>query len=471
MDIESFIIKFTKAIQEGNAGLFIGAGISQGAGFVDWKGLLKPLAKEIRLNIDKENDLLEVAQFYKNKMCGRGEINQEIINNFSKDTILTENIEILTRLPIDTYWTTNYDKLLEEGFKQNNRRIDVKVEQEQLARTIPKRDAILYKMHGDVEYPNKAVLTKDDYETYAEKRPLFRSALKGDLIAKTFLFIGFSFEDPNVNYILSQIHSLVGENKRQHYCIIKEVEKEDDENEEEFSYRKIKQELKIEDLKRYGIQAILIENYDKITEILKKIEENINKRKIFVSGSATEFTEPWNKEKAEDLVYSLAQTLIKKDYIIYSGFGNGIGSSVINGALDEIYKNKYKNINDYLCLRPFPQNISDPKKRKELFTKYREDIIKDIGITIFLFGNKEVDGEIKNADGCLEEFKLAKETGKIIIPIGSTGYVAKQILDEIKNGIEKYKYLKKYINDLETKTEKEEIIKIILKIINEQNDF
>lgn len=214
MDIESFIIKFTKAIQEGNAGLFIGAGISQGAGFVDWKGLLKPLAKEISLNIDKENDLLEVAQFYKNKMCGRGEINQEIINNFSKDTILTENIEILTRLPIYTYWTTNYDKLLEEGFKLNNRKIDVKVEQEQLARTVPKRDAILYKMHGDVEYPNRAVLTKDDYETYAEKRPLFRSALKGDLIAKTFLFIGFSFEDPNVNYILSQIHSLVGENKR-----------------------------------------------------------------------------------------------------------------------------------------------------------------------------------------------------------------------------------------------------------------
>lgn len=467
MDIESFIIKFTKAIQEGNAGLFIGAGISQGAGFVDWKGLLKPLAKEISLNIDKENDLLEVAQFYKNKMCGRGEINQEIINNFSKDTILTENIEILTRLPIYTYWTTNYDKLLEEGFKLNNRKIDVKVEQEQLARTVPKRDAILYKMHGDVEYPNRAVLTKDDYETYAEKRPLFRSALKGDLIAKTFLFIGFSFEDPNVNYILSQIHSLVGENKRQHYCIIKKV----DESEPEFSYREIKQKLKIEDLKRYGIQAILIENYDKITEILKKIEENINKRKAFISGSATKFTEPWNREKAEDLAYSLAQALIRKDYTIASGFGIGIGSAVINGALDEIYRSKYKNINDYLCLRPFPQNITDYREKEELFIKYRKDIIKDIGIAIFLFGNKEVNGEIKNANGCLEEFKIAKETGKIIIPIGSTGYAAKQILAEIKNDIEKYKYLKEYINDLETKTEKEEIIKIVLKIIDEQNDF
>ena len=50
-------------------------------------------------------------------------------------------------------------------------------------------------MHGDVERPTDAVLTKDDYERYDMKRPLFRTALQGDLISKTFLFVGFSFED------------------------------------------------------------------------------------------------------------------------------------------------------------------------------------------------------------------------------------------------------------------------------------
>lgn len=48
-------------------------------------------------------------------------------------------------------------------------------------------------MHGDVSNPAHAVLTKTDYELYEHRRPLFRTALKGDLISKVFLFIGFCF--------------------------------------------------------------------------------------------------------------------------------------------------------------------------------------------------------------------------------------------------------------------------------------
>lgn len=76
----------------------------------------------------------------------------------------------------------------------------------------------VYKMHGDAGNPANAVITKDDYELYEYRRPLFWTALKGDLISKTFLFVGFSFEDPNMDYILGQIHSLLGENIHEHYC-------------------------------------------------------------------------------------------------------------------------------------------------------------------------------------------------------------------------------------------------------------
>ena len=58
-------------------------------------------------------------------------------------------------------------------------------------------------MHGDFSQPRNAVLTKEDYETYNEHRALFSEKLKGDLIEKTFLFLGFSFTDPNVDYILA----------------------------------------------------------------------------------------------------------------------------------------------------------------------------------------------------------------------------------------------------------------------------
>lgn len=77
-------------------------------------------------------------------------------------------------------------------------------------------------MHGCVTQPQDAVLTKDDYESYERKRSLFVESLKGHLITKTFLFIGFSFLDPNTDYVLSRIRVLLGKNRRRHFCIMLE---------------------------------------------------------------------------------------------------------------------------------------------------------------------------------------------------------------------------------------------------------
>ena len=52
--------------------------------------------------------------------------------------------------------------------------------------------ATLSKMHGDIEHPDKAVLSKDDYERYHDTHGPFVTALSGDLVEKTFLFLGFS---------------------------------------------------------------------------------------------------------------------------------------------------------------------------------------------------------------------------------------------------------------------------------------
>lgn len=80
---DEFLRKYVNAIQEGNAALFAGAGLSRPSGFVDWKGLLRPLAKDIDLDVDKESDLLSVAQFYRNRK-GSG---TSIIEEFSIETM------------------------------------------------------------------------------------------------------------------------------------------------------------------------------------------------------------------------------------------------------------------------------------------------------------------------------------------------------------------------------------------------
>ena len=464
------IRNYTKAIREGNAALFGGAGLSRPSGYVDWKGLLKPLAADINLDVEKEHDLLSVAQYYRNKRGTRTSINQVIMDAFSKDVATNENVRIVTRLPIFTYWTTNYDEEIENGIKAANRNPDVKSESDQLSTMKRDRDAIVYKMHGDVNRPAKAVLTKEDYELYEYSRPLFRTALKGDLVSKVFLFIGFSFEDPNLDYILAQIHSLLGENVPEHYCFFKRVQESDYEDPKEYGYDKAKQEMQEENLRKYGIQSVFVDEYIEITEILREIEKASKMKRVFISGSMEQLSGSWNMDQAERLAEKLAGRLVQEDCLIASGFGRGIGSAVINGALDVIFAEKYRHIDEHLCLRPFPVNISDPHKRAERWKKYREEIIDDIGVCVFMFGNKrdKTTGTIVEASGCIQEFEIAKNKGKIIIPIGSTGYAAKTILDIMKTNIGEFRYIEKHIEKLETEIDEDMIVETVLMIIKEQ---
>lgn len=466
--VNEFIREYVRAVSQGYAAVFAGAGLSRGSGYTNWKELVRPLAEEIGLNVEKEHDLVAIAQYYRNERGTRSSINQKILNEFTKETVRNENIEILTRLPVSTYWTTNYDELLENTLKENNRKADVKTTQESLADNIYDRDAVVFKMHGDVRCPAKAVLTKDDYEIYSTERPLFRTALQGDLISKTFLFIGFSFEDPNLDYILSQIRVLLGESARDHYCFFERVKRQDGESEQDFLYNTAKQDLRVKDLLRYGIQAVVLNSYAEITDILKRVEQGYLLKSVFISGAFERLSEPWEKKTVEQFAFGLAKHLVECNYRIVSGFGLGIGSSVINGALSEIMANKYKHIDEHLCLRPFPQNISDEEERRQLYQSYREDMISQAGIAIFLFGNKEVDGNIVVSDGMINEFEIADELGKVIIPVGATGDAAKEIYDRIYNNINKYSYLSEYIDQLGSLTDVEQLIGLIFRIINAQ---
>lgn len=465
---DAFKKEYVKAIMDGNAAAFVGAGFSRPSGFVDWKGLLRPFAEEIGINIDDEPDLTCVAQYVVNKAGNRGTINSLILDAFSKDARKNTNVDILTRLPIYTYWTTNYDQLIENGLRNANKNVDVKIDYKQLSTIKRDRDAVVYKMHGDVDHPADAVITKDDYVQYNKKHPFFKSVLQGDLISKTFVFIGFSFEDPNLDSILCQIRLQMDENIRNHYWITKRVARNDShiKNDEDFGYKKASQDLRAEDLKRYGIQTVYVDDYSEITEILKDIEEAVLANNVFISGSIDVYDTEWPKEKVEKFSYILSNSLVKEEFKITSGFGLGIGSSVINGALDEIYSSKYKHCDEYMCLRPFPQGISDAIERKEKWKKYREEILDENGVSIFIFGNKRNKaGDKALADGCLQEFEIAKQKNCVIIPIGSTGDAAEKIYEEVRKDLDKYPYLKKDIDALGTEKDIEKLVQIVIEIL------
>lgn len=433
-ELTTFIDKYVKELRDNSVALFLGAGFSKNAGYVDWKNLLKGIADELELDVEKEHDLVSLAQYCFNKNGNRSVINDAIYDEFSKNGTIDENHRLIANLPIFTYWTTNYDSLIEDALQESKRIVDVKYDNKQLSITKPHRDAVVYKMHGDKAHPDDTIIIKDDYEKYYSKHAQFITTLSGDLISKTFLFIGFSFSDPNIDYILSRIQvDYSGENKRQHYALMRKIKESDYTDKAEYEYAKRKYEFFVEDLKRYNIKALLIDEYEEITGVLREINRRLNYNNIFISGSAASYGN-FSEIEATGFIKELSKSLIQKQYNIISGFGVGVGSAVISGALEEIYM-KCNSINeDRLLLRPFPQGADF----KKLWQKYREDMMSRAGISIFVFGNKLDKGEIVTADGVRTEFEIAVSKGNLIVPVGCTGYIAEELWNAIHGDMKSF---------------------------------
>lgn len=440
--ITAFIDCYVKEIANDNAAIFAGAGFSRDAGFVNWQELLEGIAKEIGLDSSKEINLVALAQYHCNKY-NRNKINTTIFNAFSSNGEIDENHRILARLPIFTYWTTNYDSLIEDALRAEKKVVDVKRKDNDLCLVSAGRDAVVYKMHGDKNSPDEAIIIKDDYESYYKKHGPFLTALSGDLLSKTFLFLGFSFSDPNIDYVLSRLRVENGSNnQRQHYAIMRNVKRTEFKSKADYTYAKCKQDLIIDDMRRrYNITVLLVDDYSEITEILRSIEKKLFRNNIFISGSAKEFG-AFTETEAQEFITTLSSRLVKKGYNIISGFGLGVGSSVITGALKEIYSISNATIkNDKLILRPFPQDIQDQDMRKKLFTQYREDMISRAGISVFVFGNrtrKDDHDQVENAYGVVEEFEIAKKFNNLIVPVGCTGWVAKEIWEDVNKNFQQY---------------------------------
>ena len=98
----------------------------------------------------------------------------------------------------------------------------------------------------------------------------------------------------------------------------------------------------------------------------------------------------------------------------------------------------------------------------------------DCEAAIFMFGRSEStekEGTFSETGhysrGVYQEYTIAKELNHIIIPIGSTGYEAKVIWNEVKNRINEYPSLSKKIDILGSSKDPELLAKTIVSILNE----
>ena len=449
---KEFVRKYSRDLLEGQGAVFVGAGMSIPVGFVNWKELLREIADDMGLDIELEHDLIAVAQYEFNRKRSRDTLDETIVRQFAKQAQLSNNHRLLARLPIDTIWTTNYDHVLEDAFREAQRRVDVKHRPEHLRRRNPYSDVTVFKMHGDVDESHNAVITKDDYECYEVDREVFTVQLLSDLISKRFLFLGFSFTDPNLEYTFNRLRRLLssdrhGAGNREHYCILKKPTIDDysdfkgtpKERDRVFELDKSRFGHRVEDLKNYGIQTVGIERYEEVGELLGELNRLIMTRTVMITGAAEVF-EPKGEVFIDEFCRLLARRLIRDGFDIVSGVGKGISGSIMIGAEEELARPDIGRLGQRLRPFPFPYWMPAGHERDKYYAANRQEMTSQGGVAIVICGNKLAPGStsIIDSTGVTDEVKLAEAAGQFVIPVGATGHAARRIWEKVSTDPESW---------------------------------
>ena len=91
-------------------------------------------------------------------------------------------------------------------------------------------------------------------------------------------------------------------------------------------------------------------------------------------------------------------------------------------------------------MRPFPQAATGTGTLSGQWTNYRKAMLDYAGIAVFLFGNKRdpASGGIVPSNGMREEFDLCVERGAYPLPIGATGFMARELWEAMNRDLTKF---------------------------------
>ncbi|UUZ65922.1 hypothetical protein LP417_15570 [Polaromonas sp. P1-6] len=191
-----------------------------------------------------------------------------------------------------------------------------------------------------------------------------------------------------------------------------------------------------------------------------------------MSGSAHEFA-PWRPDDAGRFIESLSAHLVIQGFNVVTGFGLGVGPSVIAGALQEVLANPKRRSLNQLQAMPFPVDDGTTPARRAMYRRHREEMISKAGIAIFLFGNKRERGKIVAADGMREELAIVRSMGLHIVTAGATGWVAQEIAADfgatLATRSKKFNKAFAVANDPTAKVA--EMVKAILTMVNEYREL
>jgi len=222
-----FFENLSKAVSNREAVLFVGSGMSREGGLPSAKRLTETLAKEIRHELEPATNLARMAQYVQNEPgFGRGWLVDFLIEKLSSGNVATSH-RLVPRFPWAAVYTTNYDTLLEEGYRAEVGTYR-KVLYSSALRNIHAGTTPIVKIHGCIEYGDgpdvRLIVTEDDYTEFEQHRKGLIAELKRSLYSgASIVFVGYSLADDNLWGIYNDVWKELGDHLQYSYAVMPEV--------------------------------------------------------------------------------------------------------------------------------------------------------------------------------------------------------------------------------------------------------
>ena len=450
--LEQDIRFLAEELEKGKLVVFVGAGVSKNSGLPDWKELIKDYAeyRGIKEFTSKEYLTIPEEVFERYGSLKYYEIAEK---RFSGKYFPNSIHRILKEMDLTYIITTNYDTLIEDEIKN----LQVVSKDEDLPYTSSNR--MLIKMHGDFDNKN-IVLKKSDYDNYEKNFQLISTFIKGLFTTNTILFIGYSYNDTNVQQIMNWIKEILKEETRKAFLV-------------EFTEKDDKEEENGEQINRISLKLLTENNEDKkgrvdydyektLTEFLLNIyneKENVRQEKIFeIYINLNYLTEHnWNK------LNKYSEIRIDEDWkrILYTR----LEFKDIEKYEEILFKSRIKkvvqNINrsEKEILIPFSEKEITPERKKQ-----KEDL-EELIVIEERFLKTIYDYDYQNFQNLVEKYMESNNINKYVIVYGYSFF---KNIDEAK------KIIECMIKEKENSNVKNEKIiwnNFILTIINTKIDY
>jgi SIR2-like domain/Sir2- and TIR-associating SLOG family len=404
-------------ILAGTASLFVGAGLSQAAGYPGWADLLNPIRADAAIP-DELNDLPLVAEYYIQQLPGgRDRINAHLLTRLSGlGANPTDGHRQLARLKVAETWTTNYDCLIEQADPE----LKVIVTDSELAdRGFAGRRLI--KMHGSLGagttgWRGAPVIARSDYESYDRTHLRLWTALQAQYLRSTFLFLGFSFSDPNIE-ILLRLSRRLGAEAPHHYTVIRrpsggaELRLHD---------------LRVADLEASGVSVAEIALYDDLVPLLASLVRRTRRPRLFVSGSVDHLNAS-EVDVAKDFARNLGTQLASLPTLQVTSLAGEIGLQLSFGLANErsaLDAYRPEDVDFYFRHRTMPATPLPQRTGRAIYTGLeRLEMLQE------LLPESRALLAISGGSNTAEELNMALDFGLPVIPLPTYDGAAKDCYD------------------------------------------